>query len=342
MKKIYIVTGACGFLGNTVVSQLVAAGETVRGFALPDENASMLPPEVEIVRGNVCDKASMEPLFHDIAADDEVYFIHTAGIITIDDNPSPMLAAVNVGGTRNVVEICQEHHVKKLVHVSSVHAIPELPRGTVMSEIDAFDPAKVTEPYSKTKAAATQLVLDAAKKGLNATVVHPSGIIGPGDYGSGLMMTLVTDYLSGKLPACVEGGYDFVDVRDVAAGVVAACSRGRSGECYLLTGGYITAMDLLRKLHELTGRKEIKVAFPLWFIRAFIPIATAVARIRKEKPLFTRSSLHILDTNADFSHAKASRELGYAPRRIEDTLRDTVRFLVQKRNFVIHGGKLAS
>lgn len=341
MNRIYIITGICGFLGNTVANQLAKAGERVRGLALPQDDASMLPPEVEVIRGNVCDMASMQPLFHDLGTDDEIYVIHTAAIISIDDKPGAILTAVNVGGTRNVIALCREHHVKKLVHVSSVHAIPELPHGEVMSEVESFDPDKVIEPYSKTKAAASQLVLDAARDGLNATVVHPSGIMGPGDYGKGLMLSVVVDYLGGYLPACVKGGYDFVDVRDVANGVIAACDRGRSGECYLLTGGYITAMDILKKLHEMTGRKEIKVAFPLWFIRLFIPVASLVAQMRKAKPLFTRSSLRILDANAIFSHAKATKELGYIPRKIDDTLRDTVQFLVDKRNLIIKKNKLA-
>ena len=115
--------------------------------------------------------------------------------------------------------MCLKYHVKRLVYVSSVHAIPERPKDEVISEINQFDPRDVVGLYAMTKSKATQIVLGGVLLGLDAVVVHPSGIIGPNDYGHGYCTQLVMDYLDGRLTAGVNGGYDFVDVRDVADGV---------------------------------------------------------------------------------------------------------------------------
>ena len=107
--------------------------------------------------------------------------IHTAGIVSIASNIEPVLMKVNVDGSNNVIRSCIKHAVKRLVYVSSVHAIAELPYGKTMKETDSFDPDTVVGGYAKTKAIATQSAIDARKSGLDTVVVHPSGMIGPGD-----------------------------------------------------------------------------------------------------------------------------------------------------------------
>ena len=196
MKRVYIITGVGGHLGNTVARELLAAGETVRGFALPNEDVTMLYGDavsdaVSIVRGDVRDKPSLEPLFYGLKAEDEVFFIHCAGIVSVATKYDQRVVDVNVRGTENVVSLCKEHNVKKLVYISSVHALPELPHGNIIHEVEGFQPESVIGLYAKTKAAATQIVLDAARSGLDATIIHPSGIIGPNDYGHGHLTQMV-------------------------------------------------------------------------------------------------------------------------------------------------------
>ena len=169
MKRVYIITGVGGHLGNTVARELLAVGETVRGFAQPNEDVTMLYGDaVSIVRGDVRDKSSLEPLFYGLKEDDEVYVIHCAGIVSVATKYDQRVVDVNVRGTENVVSLCKEHHVKKLVYISSVHALPELPHGNVIHEVEGFQAESVVGLYAKTKAAATQIVLDAARNGLRA------------------------------------------------------------------------------------------------------------------------------------------------------------------------------
>ena len=177
MKKIYIVTGANGHLGGTLVRMLSKRGEAVRGLVLPGE-APQPFPHVRYYTGDVRDADSMRPLFAD-AEDAELLVLHTAGLVDIADAVSDRLYDVNVNGTKNVLALCWEYGVRRLVYVSSVHAIPEEKSPAVLKEVASFSPERVTGGYAKTKAEATQAVLDAVQAGLDAVVVHPSGIIGP-------------------------------------------------------------------------------------------------------------------------------------------------------------------
>ena len=332
MQRIYIITGIGGHLGNTIAKELLASGETVRGFARTNEDVTMLYGDaVSIVRGDVRDKASLEPLFFGTTEEDEIIVIHCAGIVSITGKNTRSISSVNVRGTKNVVEACKSHAVKKLIYISSVHAIPELPIGNTMCEVKDFQPDMVNGFYAKTKAMATQIVLDAAEDGLDASIIHPSGIVGPNDYGHGHLTQLIINYINGNLTACVEGGYDFVDVRDVASGVIAAANKGRKGECYILSNRYIRVPDLLGMLSRITGGRQIRTVLPLWFAKATAPLAESYYKIRREAPLFTKYSLETLTSNARFTYEKARRELGYKPRDIHATLRDTVTFLIRER-----------
>ena len=157
--------------------------------------------------------------------------------------------------------------------------------------------------------------------------MHPSGICGPYDYGHGHLTQLVQDFCTGRLAAGVDGGYDFVDVRDVAAGILACCERGRPGECYILSGRYCTVRDVRAMLHRITGRRRVRVMLPLWLARAAAPLSEQYYRLLRQPPLYTAYSLYTLSSGARFSHAKAARELGYTTRPFGTTLADTVAWL---------------
>ena len=173
----------------------------------------------------------------------------------------------------------------------------------------------------------TAYALAARARGLDVRVVHPSGICGPYDYGHGHLTQLVQDFCTGRLAAGVDGGYDFVDVRDVAAGILACCERGRPGECYILSGRYCTVRDVLAMLHRITGRRRVRVMLPLWLARAAAPLSEQYYRLLRQPPLYTAYSLYTLSSGARFSHAKAARELGYTTRPFGTTLADTVAWL---------------
>ena len=239
----WIVTGAAGHLGGTIVRLLEERGADVRGLVLPHESVAD-QHHTRYFPGDVTRPETLIPLFEGTDPARTIV-IHTAGLIDIGDRPYEELRRVNVEGTRNVLSLCQRYGVRRLVYVSSVHAIAQDPGGGVLRETRSFSPDAVTGSYAKTKAEATRDVLEAAADGLNAVVAHPSGILGPYDNAGNHLVQVLRDFMTGKLPACVRGGYDMVDVRDVAWGCVAAALHGRRGECYILSNRRCDISDLL-------------------------------------------------------------------------------------------------
>ena len=327
MEKTYLVTGACGHLGGTLVRLLERTGAQVRGLRLPSEQARDRA-HVTYYPGDVRDRDSLRPLFRGLAGREVVVF-HTAAIVDISGEVTPQMHDVNVNGTKNILALCREYGVKRLVYVSSVHAIPEKDGYAVLREVDSFSPQQVTGGYAKTKAEATQAVLDAAAQGLDAVVVHPSGILGPFDGAENHLVQLVKEYAGGKLPACVKGGYDFVDVRDVAAGCLAAAEKGRSGQCYILSNRHYEVQEVLAMAKTLCHGRRLPV-LPMWMAQAAEPLLGWVARVKKQRPLYTKYSLYTLRSNDRFDHGKATAELGYRPRDLRQTVRDTLRWLAKK------------
>lgn len=321
MNALYVVTGANGHLGSTLTRALSLRGEETRGLLLPGERAEPLE-HVTYYEGDVRDAASMEPLFAHTEGR-RVVVIHAAGIVDISPRVSQKLYDVNVGGTKNVLELCRWHAVARLVYVSSVHAIPEKKYRQVMDEVTRFSPELVHGGYAKTKAEATQLVLDAAADGLDAVVVHPSGILGPYDASGNHLVQMVSDYICNRLPACVDGGYDFVDVRDVAEGCLSAAERGETGKCYILSNRHYEVKDVLGMVRAVHGGRRLPV-LPMWLARLAEPFLALDARRKRERPLYTSYSLSTLVSNDQFSHDRATRELGYYPRDLYQTISDTV------------------
>ena len=317
----YIITGANGHLGNNILRLLEGRNAEVSAMVLPGSRCHD-HGNIHYFEADVRDIEAMRPHFQK-GKDETLYVIHTAGIIDITEKGMPNTKSVNIGGTENIIRLCMENAVDKLVYVSSVHAIPERRRWETITEVSSFDPDLVRGAYAKSKAEATRKVLEASSVGLDATVVHPSGIIGPYDESGNHLVQMLTDYVKGILPAAVKGGYDFVDVRDVAYGCIEAVKYGRKGECYLLTGEHLEIGHMLEMARKITNGKKLTL-LPIWVARISVPLMQFIARRRKERPLFTSYSLHTLETGALFSHEKATLELGYTTRPMSETIRDTI------------------
>ena len=149
----YLVTGATGFLGRAVADELVRRRAQVYALVLHnDPYINLLPKEVHTVTGDVCDESSLADFFAD--ADGRTCVIHCAGIVSVASRPGSRFYQVNVGGTWRVLRQCMEHDVGKMVYVSSVHAIPEKPKGCTITEDCEFSPGLMDGDYAKSKATA--------------------------------------------------------------------------------------------------------------------------------------------------------------------------------------------
>ncbi len=318
------VTGATGHVGNVLVRELYNRGYEITSLVLPKDDYKIIEPYSEILVGNVLNQ---QFLFDNIKDYDVVF--HLAGIVEIGTGNKKSVLKVNVLGTKNVLEACQKNHIKRLVYTSSVHAIKELPKGETMSEPEMVDPESVKGTYAKSKAMATQMIMNQRDPDLETVIVYPSGIVGPFDYKLSNVSQVFIDFLMGRLKAYLKGGYNFVDVRDVAKGLALAAEKGRNGQGYILSGNEITVKELLDLIAKYTGRKPVKTKLAFWFILATSYFAEIYYKLLRQKPLFTHYSIVVLNSNFSFSNDKAKEELGYTVRNIKESIKDTIKFSIE-------------
>ena len=330
-NRIYLLTGAAGFLGSNICRQLLERGDRVRAFVLNGDPAiKYIPKGVELFEGNLCRKEDCMKFFN-VEPETETICIHCASLVTVNPEYSEKLMAVNVDGTDNILAAVKGHpECQKLVYVSSTGAIPELPKGTAIKEVKHFypyDEQKVVGWYSRTKAIATQHVLDAAKEGMNACVVHPSGILGPNDMAVGETTKTIIKIIKGEMPIGMQGSFNLCDVRDLADGCIAAADKGKAGECYILGNEEVTLKELCRMLNRELHCGTCKMYLPLGVAKMIAGSEERKAKRTGKAPVMTTFSVYNLERNNQFDYSKARRELGYRTRPYAETLRDEAKWL---------------
>jgi dihydroflavonol-4-reductase len=322
----WLVTGATGHVGNVLVRKLLERGEKVRALILPGEcRESISGLNIEACEGDVL---NLDSVFQSMRGVRGVF--HLAGVISIMPGSNSYVHKVNVDGTKNILRAAMESGIKKLIYTSSIHAIKRVEDG-VIDERVPYDMNNPYGAYDRSKAEATLDVLNAAHSGLEAVVTCPTGVIGPFDFRGSMMGAVIHDAAVAKPALYVDGAYDFVDVRDVADGLISAAESGKRGESYILSGQKITVRYMLETVREITGRNflQLKIPFDLAkFAALFTPLYYQFANAT---PRFTPYSLEVLKSNSNISHAKATRELGYAPRSLYESLKDTVKWFLEKK-----------
>ena len=249
-----------------------------------------------------------------------------AGRISTLKKNDPLTTTINVEGTKNVVNQSIKHNIDKFIYISSVDALNRHKGNELIYEQDEYYPNDVLGVYSKSKAEASNYVLRGKDK-MDVVVLLPSALIGPNDTFHSPINDAIRLYLNGKMPAVVSGGYNLVDVRDVARGIYKASLKANNGESYILGGTYISVKDLMDMCADLSGKKKIKFVVPHFIIKLISPLVELSAKIKKKKPLFTGFSMDCLNQNSNYSNEKAKKELGFNPREIKSTLSDTIEWM---------------
>lgn len=325
----YLVTGAAGYLGLTVTKQLVQQGLRVRALILPNDPARRyLPPEVEIYEGDLTRPETLEPFFR-LPQGVEAYVLHIASIVTSNPDWSQRVIDVNVGGTQHIIDFClSTSAVRRMVYCSSTGAIPDQPRDRAITEVDSFDPALVPGCYSQSKAMASQAVLDACRqRGLHASLVQPSGILGPGDYARGELTRTVARIVRGELKIGLECDFNLCDVRDLAAGLISAAEHGRDGECYILANEPVTFRDFSNMALDAMQLPRIRLFLPIPLVMVVAWCMERLAKLTGRQPILTTFYLVNVARNNRFDSTKAQTELGYRPRPYSETISDLVRWM---------------
>jgi len=315
-----LVTGATGHIGNVLVKELISRGEKVRILVLPGEELSSLNGlPIEIFKGNVLDEKSISA-----AMDGIEYVFHLAGIISVMLGEDSLVHDVNVNGTKNMVKAARQAGVKRFIYTSSIHAFKRMPHGITIDENIPIDPDSAIAAYDRSKSEATLAVLAEVQLGLPAVIVCPTGVLGPYDYKGSEMGLMINEWMKHSLNFMIEGKYDFVDVRDVVTGMIAARDRGVIGQIYILSGELIRVVDIWRMVKELLNFKASIIQVPTKLAFFAAKLSDYFYRHFKIKPIFTTYSLETLHSNAVINNNKAKNILGYHPRSLKETIRDTV------------------
>lgn len=317
-----VVTGANGHVGANLVRALLAEGRSVRALVHHSRRA-LQGLEVEIVEGDVRDLASLQRAFEGA----EVVY-HLAAYISIRMNEWSLVEAINVQGTRHVVEASLQAGIRRLVHFSSIHAFEEQPYD---SPIDELRPLKRAEspnapPYDRSKAAGEREIGQGIARGLNAIIINSTAIVGPHDYYPSHFGQAILSLAQGKLPILVPGGFNWVDVRDLVAGAMRAEREASIGAKYLLSGNWHSVAEVAALITDITGVPAPYFVCPIWLARLGLPFTIAFARLTRTRPLYTKVSLDSLLAYRYISHDKATRDLAYHPRPFRETLADTLRW----------------
>ena len=325
MSKLNVVTGGRGYVGYALVKELASRGEKMR-LLLRSDSSVFNEIDCEKTFGDITNPEDLEKAFEGA----EVVY-HVAGLVDTGTEHNEKLWNVNFGGTKNVLEACKKCGVKTLIYVSSVDAIAVNEDDDIITEADHFDPDLIEGEYGKTKAAATQYVLDNAGD-VRVCVVHPSCCIGPYDNNeTSMMMTMMKLYNKGFFSMTFDfGAYNFVDVRDVAKGMVAAAEKGRAGECYLLTGYTHSLDEFMTTLAEVCGKKPPKLKVKKDFLSSNMAAIELFFKVTKMPPVLNDYTLRKICENCKFSCEKARTELGYEPMHLEEAIRGSIDWLVER------------
>lgn len=314
------VTGAAGYVGNNLLHLLVEQGYEVIGI---DRAAGAYAPrEVRWIEASVLDADAMTAALADV----EVVY-HLVAMITLRME-DPVAWKLNTEGVATVARAALHCGVRRMVHLSSIHAFDQ-DLTDVIDETVARSVRPEIPVYDRSKWVGEQKLQEVIADGLDAVVCNPTGVWGPTDHGVRLsrLNGLAASAARGRMPAFVsKAGFDLVDVRDVAGGMMLAAEKGRTGENYLLGGEFHPIIDLMRMAASAAGRRGPRVAFPIEILGALMPVLEPLGSLTGSDVL-SKAALGPLFASPRVSISKARNELGYTPRSVQTTADDLVEFL---------------
>ena len=314
------VTGATGFIGASIVRELLKDSCEVRALARPGSDRSNLSGlDVEIWEGDLSDRdalarglAGCQTLFH--AAADYRLWTRT---------PASMYEA-NVGGTRTILSAALGSAVEKVVYTSSVGTLGNPGDGTPGDEDTPVDLSQMVGDYKKSKFLAERAAEGFLEKGLPLVIVHPSTPVGPMDIKPTPTGKIIVDFLNGKMPAYLDTGLNLIDVATCARGHILAAQRGRVGEKYILGCRNLTLAQIFEMLSGITGLKAPRVRLPYYPILWAAYANHAISALTGKEPLIPLAGVQMARKFMYFDQGKAVAELGLPLTPVEGSLERAV------------------
>ena len=319
-----IITGSTGHIGNNFVRYLLENYPNIK-IKLVVRNINDLAIknfDVEKIVGDITDNSFLEENI-----EKDTIIVHSAGFIDITNKEKDKLEQINFIATKNLIDICIKKQVKKFIYISSVDAIYKPDKGKIQEPNDLYPDLLVSE-YGKSKAKATKYLLEKiVNQEIKGTIIYPSAVIGPYDYKVSSIGQVLVDNIHNRIMARMKGGYNFIDVRDIASVLAYSCFN-EVGYSYLVTGECISIDELFLIIKNKLNKKRLPLKLPLWFVIFISNFIGIYYKIRKIKPVFTKFAIKTLNTNCDYDNTLAIKELKLNNRPVKESIEDAIDWFI--------------
>jgi nucleoside-diphosphate-sugar epimerase len=322
-----LLTGGSGHLGANLVRRLIADGLEVRCLVQPGDPAKGLDGlEVERVEGDLRDPSALKRAVKGV---ERIW--HTAAKISTLEGGEQELFEVNVMGTRYLLAAAREAGVGRTVVTGSFSACGHF-TDRASTEADPFNMFDHVMPYEKSKAGVEHEVLKACVEGQDVVIATSCAILGPHDYVPSRMGRTLIDFSQGKLAAYIPGGFEFVAARDIVEGHVLAMKKGRTGQKYIISSGFVAIDDLMDIFERVTGHRKPRLRLPP-------PVMAAISEVThfvftnffpSVPQRLTPGAVRILRQCRKADISKAKTELGFVPTSHEDAVRDAFDHFIER------------
>ena len=321
-----LVTGGTGFIGQHLVSALAKSGRQVRVLDLRSPNCAV--SEVQYVQGSVIDPGAVNEALADV---DEVY--HLAGLPGMWVPQKADFDAVNRHGTEVVIMAARKKGITRFLHCSTESILfRRSPSRGGANDLSLLPPEEMPGLYTRSKMLAERFATQAAASGFPLVIGTPTMPIGPHDHNLTPPTAMLQHFLRARVQLYLDFIVNLVDVRDVAAGLILAMERGQIGQRYILGGESIPLKKILQLMAMISGRRSLSIAVPGRLAEISAKMLELISdHVTHRPPTGTAEGVRIAMRATDLSIDRARRELGYAPRPVEPTLRDTIAYLLDAR-----------
>jgi len=330
VKKTILVTGGTGFIGSRLVHRLASDADEIRVLVRKSSDLTSLEgvlDRITLVYGDVTNRQSLDSA---MAGIDQVY--HSAGLTYMGDKRNPLLQAINVEGTKNILDASLKAGVSRVVHVSSITAVGICDGKKPLDETSAWNFDRISLEYARTKHQAELAVAEAIAKGLDCVIVNPAYVFGAGDinFNAG---RLIKDVYNRKIPFYPLGGVCVIDVEIVAETIIAAMEKGRRGERYIIGGDNVSFKQLADTICDISGAPKIFLPLPFWMARILKSLLDMNKRRNNISKLFNLTMFRVASENLYYDSSKAIRELGMRQEPHENSIKSAFDWY-QQRNML--------
>jgi nucleoside-diphosphate-sugar epimerase len=311
------------------VRRLLSEGQDLRVLVRrgsDNRGVEVLGKDVEVVEGDLRD---LDSLRRAVKGCQRAYHC-AAQLVTIDGREQEIFES-NILGTRNFLQAARENGLERVVVTGSFSAVGHR-RGVPSDETVPFNPFDKAMAYEKSKAGVEHEVLKAVVEGQDVVIATSCAILGPYDYKPSRMGRTLCDFANGKMLAYIPGGFEFVAARDIVEGHLLAMKKGRTGQKYIISSGFISVDDLMEVMSRVTGRRKPLLRLPAPVMAVISEISTRILKVvAPESPQrLTPGAVRILRMCRQADTSKAKKELGFVPTPIEDAIREQFEWFVSE------------